>query len=62
VDPTDRRSRTVVLSATGRELLAACKQDIVAAEQALLAQIEPDRRATFVEVLDQLASAVHPGR
>lgn len=62
VDPADRRSRTVVLSALGRELLAACKQDIAAAEQTLLAQIEPDRRAVFVEVLDQLASAVAPRR
>src|SRR3954453_9831239 len=51
VDPADRRSRTVVLSALGRELLADCKQDIAAAEKTLLAQIEPDRRAAFVEVL-----------
>jgi DNA-binding MarR family transcriptional regulator len=62
VDPADRRGRTVVLSAPGRELLAACKQDIAAAEESLLAGIEPDRRAAFVEVLDQLASAVGPGR
>jgi DNA-binding MarR family transcriptional regulator len=62
VDPADRRSRTVVLSAPGRELLAACKQDVATAEQTLLAGIEPDRRAVFVDVLDQLASAVGPGR
>jgi len=62
VDPADRRSRKVVLSARGRKLLTACKQDIATAEQALLAHIEPDRRAAFVEVLDQLASAVGPGR
>jgi DNA-binding MarR family transcriptional regulator len=62
VDPTDRRGRKVVLSAPGRTLLTACKQDIATAEQALLAHIEPDRRAAFVEVLDQLAAAVGPGR
>jgi len=62
VDPADRRGRTVVLSVTGRELLADCKQDIAGVEQSLLAQIEPDRRAVFVEVLDQLASAVDSGR
>jgi DNA-binding MarR family transcriptional regulator len=62
VDPADRRSRTVVLSALGRERLAACKQDISAAEDAFLAQIEPDRRAAFIEVLDRLASAVTPKR
>jgi len=62
VDPADRRGRTVVLSATGRELLAACKQDIAAAEQTMLAQIDPARRAVFVEVLDQLASAPDPRR
>jgi DNA-binding MarR family transcriptional regulator len=62
VDPADRRGRTVVLSALGRELLADCKQDIAAAEENLLAHIEPDRRAGFVEVLDRLAAAVGPGR
>jgi DNA-binding MarR family transcriptional regulator len=62
VDPADRRSRTVVLSAPGRDLLTACKQDIAAAEEALLAHIEVDRRAAFVEALNQLASAVGPGR
>ena len=62
VDPADRRGRTVVLSVTGRELLADCKQDIAGVEQSLLAQIEPGRRAVFVEVLDQLASAVDSGR
>jgi DNA-binding MarR family transcriptional regulator len=62
VDPADRRSRTVVLSDPGRELLAACKQDIAVAEETLLAHLEPDRRASFVEALDQLASAVGPGR
>jgi DNA-binding MarR family transcriptional regulator len=62
VDPADRRGRTVVLSALGRELLAACKQDVAAAEETLLAHIEPDRRAAFVEVLNELASAVGPGR
>ncbi|HST85442.1 MAG TPA: MarR family transcriptional regulator [Kineosporiaceae bacterium] len=62
VDPADRRSRTVVLSEPGRELLAACKQDVATAEQALLAHIEPDRRAAFVDALDRLASAVGPGR
>jgi DNA-binding MarR family transcriptional regulator len=62
VDPADRRVRTVVLSALGRELLADCKQDIAVAEESLLAHIEPDRRAGFVEELDRLASAVGPGR
>jgi DNA-binding MarR family transcriptional regulator len=62
VDPADRRSRTVVLSAPGRELLTACKQDIVAAEETFLGQIEPDRRATFIEVLEQLSSAANPRR
>jgi DNA-binding MarR family transcriptional regulator len=62
VDPADRRGRTVVLSTLGRDLLGDCKQDIAVAEEALLAHIEPDRRAGFVEALDQVASAVAPGR
>src|SRR5688572_11462528 len=51
VDPADRRGRTVVLSALGRELLADCKQDVAAAEETLLAHLEPGRRAEFVAVL-----------
>lgn len=57
-DPADRRNRIVALTAAGRDLVASCRAGIRAMEAELLADLEPDERATFVAVLDRLADAV----
>lgn len=57
-DPADRRNRIVALTTAGRDLVASCRAGIRAMEAELLADLEPDERATFVAVLDRLADAV----
>jgi DNA-binding MarR family transcriptional regulator len=57
-DPADRRNRVVALTAVGRELVASCRAGIRQVEAELLADLDPDERATFVAVLDRLADAV----
>jgi hypothetical protein len=49
-----RRNRIVKLTAPGRRLLDICRRDIRSAEAALLADIDPTERETFIHVLDMV--------
>lgn len=57
-DPADRRNRIVALTQDGRALLAACRADIRALEDRLLADLLPAERATFITTLERLLTAI----
>jgi DNA-binding MarR family transcriptional regulator len=54
-DPDDRRNRIVTLTPAGRELLDACRADIRAMEDELLADVPEPDRAAFLRALTGLA-------
>lgn len=54
-DPADRRNKVVRLSATGRDVLDACRAGIREVEAEQLADLEPDEREAFRRTLDRLA-------
>jgi DNA-binding MarR family transcriptional regulator len=56
-DPDDRRNRIVTLTAAGRSVLAACREDIRAMESDLLANLTRSDRAAFVRCLVTLTEA-----
>jgi DNA-binding MarR family transcriptional regulator len=58
-DPTDRRSRRVVATAHGREVLADLDARFARAEQHLLAGLGPDEQAAFRKLLAALAARVN---
>ena len=55
-DPADRRSRRVVSTAHGREVLAERDARLARAEQHLLASLTPDEQAAFRTLLASLAA------
>ena len=55
-DPADRRSRRVVATAHGREVLAERDTRLARAEQHLLAALTPDEQASFRALLATLAA------
>lgn len=59
-DPADRRSRRVVATDHGREVLAGLDQRFAAAEQHLLAALDPGDQAQFRRLLRELATHVEP--
>jgi DNA-binding MarR family transcriptional regulator len=50
-DPHDRRNRIVTLTAAGRSVLAACREDIRAMESDLLANLTTSEGAAFIRCL-----------
>jgi DNA-binding MarR family transcriptional regulator len=58
-DPADRRSRRVVATAHGREVLAERDTRLARAEQHLLAGLTPDEQASFRALLVTLAAHVN---
>lgn len=56
-DPRDRRNRIVTLTAAGRSVLAACREDIRAMETDLLAHLTPSARAAFIRHLMTLVES-----
>ena len=59
-DPVDRRARRVVLTDSGRELLAELKRRLREAEDALLEPRGEDERATLRSLLKRLATTLAP--
>lgn len=59
-DPADRRARRVVATDKGLEVLAAMEARVAAAEEELLAGLEPSRRALLRELLEQAATGTGP--
>jgi DNA-binding MarR family transcriptional regulator len=55
-DPADRRSRRVVATKHGREVLAERDARLARAEQHLLASLTPDEQASFRTLLASLAA------
>ncbi|TDU83548.1 DNA-binding MarR family transcriptional regulator [Kribbella voronezhensis] len=54
-DPSDRRARTVTLTAAGKSRLRAAKADIRAMEEDLLAPLTPTERRHLLTALPRLA-------
>jgi DNA-binding MarR family transcriptional regulator len=59
-DPADRRARRIVATDHGREVLAGLDARVAAAEDELLAELEPDERRTLRALLDRAADRVAP--
>jgi MarR family transcriptional regulator, organic hydroperoxide resistance regulator len=55
-DPADRRARLLSLTAAGRKLRDTAQAEIQAREERLLALLEPDTRAAFLDALRQLSN------
>ena len=55
-DPEDRRRRVVALTPAGRDVRESAQTAIQANEERILARLEPDVRAGFVEGLRTLAA------
>lgn len=56
-DPGDRRNRIVTLTAAGRSVLAACRDDIRAMESDLLADLTTSDQAAFIRYLRTVVDA-----
>lgn len=56
-DPADRRSRQIVLTGTGSEVLATATADLTAAERELLADLDTDDATTLRRLLATVASS-----
>ncbi|MFJ1757840.1 MarR family winged helix-turn-helix transcriptional regulator [Kitasatospora sp. NPDC088134] len=54
-DPADRRSRLVVLTEAGRELLRTADRDSRRVTEQLLEPLSPDERATLTGLLQRIA-------
>lgn len=59
-DPADRRARRIVATDKGLEVLAAMEARVAAAEDELLAGLEPAQRAVFRELLERAATGAGP--
>jgi MarR family transcriptional regulator, transcriptional regulator for hemolysin len=59
-DPADRRTRRIVATDRGLEVLAAMEARVAAAEEELLAGLEPGRRTLLRELLEQAALGTGP--
>ena len=56
-DPDDRRNRVVTLTPEGRDVAEACRADVRAMEDELLAEVPEPDRAAFLRVLERLADS-----
>lgn len=56
-DPRDRRATTIRATRAGQNLCARITDDLVDQQKTLLADLEPDARATVVDVIRRLARA-----
>jgi MarR family 2-MHQ and catechol resistance regulon transcriptional repressor len=56
-DPRDRRATTIRTTRAGQNLCARITDDLVDQQKTLLADLEPDARATVVDVIRRLARA-----
>ncbi|WP_275001853.1 MarR family winged helix-turn-helix transcriptional regulator [Promicromonospora iranensis] len=59
-DPADRRARRIVATDRGRELLATVDARVAAAEDDLLAGLEPAQRTLLRELLERAATGTGP--
>jgi DNA-binding MarR family transcriptional regulator len=60
LDPADRRARRIVATDKGLEMLAAMDARVAAAEEELLASLEPGQRAMLRELLERAATGTGP--
>ncbi|WP_454851214.1 MarR family winged helix-turn-helix transcriptional regulator [Promicromonospora soli] len=60
LDPADRRARRIVATDKGQEVLAAMEARVAAAEEELLAGLEPGQRAMLRELLERAATSTGP--
>lgn len=58
VDPTDRRSNGLFLTADGRALLRRAKRTVEAHETRLASGLSADERDTLVQLLDRVVAAL----
>jgi MarR family transcriptional regulator for hemolysin len=59
-DPADRRARRIVATDRGQEVLAAMDARVTAAEEELLAGLEPAQRVLLRELLERAATGTGP--
>ena len=59
-DPADRRARRIVATDRGQEVLAAMDARVAAAEEELLAGLEPAQRALLRDLLERAAKGTGP--
>ena len=59
-DPADRRARRIVATDKGLEVLSAMEARVAAAEEELLASLEPGQRALLRELLERAATGTGP--
>jgi MarR family transcriptional regulator, transcriptional regulator for hemolysin len=59
-DPADRRARRIVATDRGQEVLAAMDARVSAAEEELLAGLEPAQRVLLRELLERAATGTGP--
>lgn len=59
-DPADRRARRIVATDKGLGVLAAMDARVAAAEEELLASLEPTQRALLRELLERAATGAGP--
>lgn len=60
LDPADRRARRIVATDKGLGVLAAMDARVAAAEEELLADLEPGQRAMLRELLERAATGTGP--
>jgi MarR family transcriptional regulator for hemolysin len=60
LDPADRRARRIVATDKGLDVLAAMDARVAAAEEELLAGLEPGQRAMLRELLERAATGTGP--
>ena len=60
LDPTDRRARRIVATDKGLDVLAAMDARVAAAEEELLAGLEPAQRALLRDLLERAATGTAP--
>jgi DNA-binding MarR family transcriptional regulator len=54
VDKTDRRSRTLRLTAAGRAMFLRMRPMLERVSERMLARLTPDERATFIDLLERV--------
>lgn len=59
-DPADRRTRRIVATDRGLEVLAAMEARVAAAEDELLSSLHPEQRAVLRELLERAATGTGP--
>jgi len=59
-DPADRRARRIVATDRGQEVLAAMDARVAAAEEELLAGLEPAQRVLLRKLLERAATGTGP--